>query len=254
MKRFLLILILIATLAELTDAQDLWKTRRYEVMGGIGMSQFFGDIGGYSQGENILGFKDFILSQTRFDINAGIKYRIIPSLKVKLGFTYGMLHASDAKGSNEGREFEAKTSFLEPMLTCEYAFIKSKRENSYLFSKGRTAPFSAILESLDVYAFTGIGGLSYSVTGNDKLNAYGIVDGGFTAVIPIGIGVDMLAFPDFNFGIELCGRYSFSDYLDGYTSQYSKSNDVFYTFNVTFTYRIPTASNGLPSFLTKKRF
>lgn len=254
MKRFLFILLLFVILTELADAQDLWKKRRYEAIGGVGMSQFFGDIGGYSQGENVLGFKDFIFSQTRFDINAGIKYRIIPSLKVKLGFTYGMLHASDAKGSNEGRDFEATTSFMEPMLTCEYAFIKSKRENSYLFSKGRKAPFSSIMESLDVYAFTGIGGLSYSVKGNDKLNAYGIVDGGFTAVIPVGVGADLLAFPDFNFGVEICGRYSFSDYLDGYTSQYSKSNDVFYTFNVTFTYRIPTASNGLPSFLTKKRF
>jgi len=254
MKRCLFILILLVLAGQIADSQDLWKRRRYEAFGAVGMTQFFGDIGGYTQGENVLGFKDFIFSQTRFDINAGLKYRIIQSLNLKLGFTYGMLHASDQKGSNEGREFEATTTILEPMLTFEYIFIKSERDNSYIFSKGRRAPFSEILQSIDVYALTGIGGLSYSVKGNENLNNYGIVDGGFTAVIPLGVGANLLAFPDLNFGIELCGRYAFSDYLDGYTSQYSKSNDVFYTFNVTITYRIPTSANGLPLFLTKKRF
>lgn len=254
MKRSLFILILLVLAGQVADSQDLWKRRRYEAFGAVGMTQFFGDIGGFTQGENVLGFKDFIFSQTRFDINAALKYKIIPSISIKLGLTFGMLHASDQKGSNEGREYEAKTTFLEPMLTCEYAFIKSKRENSYLFEKGRRYSSGSLFESLDVYAFTGIGGLSYSVKGNEELVTRGIVDGGFTAVIPVGVGVNLLAFPDFNFGFELCGRYSFSDYLDGFTSQYSKSNDVFYTFNVTFTYKIPTASNGLPYFLSKKRF
>ncbi|MBE3095445.1 MAG: hypothetical protein IMZ52_10475 [Actinobacteria bacterium] len=31
-----------------------------------------------------------------------------------------------------------------------------------------------------------------------------------------------------DFGVELGGRYSFSDNLDGYTSQYSSSNGVYY--------------------------
>ena len=54
--------------------------------------------------------------------------------------------------------------------------------------------------------------------------------------------------PDFNFGVEIGGRYTTTDYLDGYSSQYSKSNDVYYFLNVTVTYKMKTGKNGLPSF------
>ena len=77
---------------------------------------------------------------------------------------------------------------------------------------------------------------------------------GFTAVIPVGIGVNLLFKPEYNLGVELGGRYSFSDYLEGYTSQYSSSNDVYYFLNVTFTYKITTNAKGWPFFLSKSRF
>lgn len=255
MKRYLLVIIFLVAAGQVIDAQELWKRKRYEVVAAIGTSQFFGDIGGFSKSENILGLKDIILKQTRFNIHGGLKYRIIPPVSVKLGLNFGMLHATDKKGSNEGREMEAKTTFFEPALTCEYAFIKSNRENSYLFSKGRKMPFKSVLSSVDLYAFAGIGGVSYSVKGNDDLESSpNFTDGGFTAVIPAGIGANLLVTPDYNLGIEIGGRYAFSDFLDGYTSQYSKSNDVYYLFNVTFTYKIRTSSNGLPAFLSRKRF
>ncbi len=54
--------------------------------------------------------------------------------------------------------------------------------------------------------------------------------------------------PNFNFGLELGGRYAFTDYLDGYTSQFSKANDVYYFLNFTITYKLKTGPHGLPSF------
>ena len=69
---------------------------------------------------------------------------------------------------------------------------------------------------------------------------------GFAAVIPVGLGTTLIYSPDINFGVEFGGRYSFSDYLDGYTSQYSSSNDVYYFFNFTFTYKLKTGPKGLP--------
>ena len=68
---------------------------------------------------------------------------------------------------------------------------------------------------------------------------------GFTAIIPFGVGAKLAFDPNILFGIELTGRYAFSDYLDGYTSQWSERNDVYHTFSVTFNYRIKTARNGL---------
>ena len=254
MKRYLTALFLFCVFFNLASGQQLFRTKRMEAVGGLGTSQFFGDIGGFSQNKNILGFKDIIFHQTRFNIEGALKYRILENVDVRLGLSFGMFHAIDTKGSNEGRGFEAKTTYFEPAVTGEYFFIKSKNENSYLFMKGRKQKLQSVMQKIDVYAFTGIGGLSYNVKPNAALAAKNIQKSGFTAVIPVGIGANLLMFPDYNFGVEIAGRYTFSDYLDGYTSQYSKSNDVCYTLTFTFTYKIPTLRNGMPRFLSKRRF
>ncbi|TAL67425.1 MAG: hypothetical protein EPN88_07515 [Bacteroidetes bacterium] len=248
MKRSLLIILLFCFFHQLTEAQQIWKMRRYEAVAGFGPTLFFGDIGGFSKTKNILGIRDLSFLQTRFDLNFNVKYRITQDINARLSIAYGFLHASDSRGSNEARGFEAAISIFEPAIIGEYYFIKNKAEGSYLFNKGRNGDNNGFLGSLDFYAFTGIGGLSYSIKGNDKLLAHGIDPGGFTAVIPVGLGSTLVFSPDFNFGVEIGGRYSFSDNLDGYTSQYSSSKDVYYFFNFTITYKLKTGSNGLPSF------
>jgi hypothetical protein len=254
MKRSLVVIILFCIVSEISEAQ-LWKQRRFEAVAGLGTSQFFGDIGGYSKKENILGIKDFSFLQTRFNISAGAKYKILNELNVRLNLTYGLLHATDKGGSNEARGMEASTSIFEPIVLGEYYFIRSKLGSSYLFNSGKGgSSFKNFFSALELYAFTGIGGLSYNVKGNDKLVAAGLQNSGFTAVIPVGIGVNLLFKPEYNLGVELGGRYSFSDYLEGYTSQYSSSNDVYYFFSVTFTYKVRTNAAGVPLFLTKRRF
>lgn len=247
MKRFFLALILFCFIVSFADAQ-IWKLKRYEAVLGIGPSFFFGDIGGYSRSKNILGFKDLSLHQTRFNLNANFKYRLTQEFNVRLSLTTGAFHATDVRGSNENRNFEASTLFIEPALLGEFYFVKNKAENSWLFTK-RQSGFIGILKSLDLYVFTGIGGIGYSVSGNTKFEAKGIAPGGFSAVIPGGIGGTLVFSPNINFGFEYAGRYSFSDRLDGYDPpQYSTSNDVYYFFNFTITYKLKTGAHGLPSF------
>lgn len=255
MKRSALIFFLFCLIYTITEGQSqgqLWKMRRYEASAGFGPTQFFGDIGGFSKTKNILGLRDLSFLQTRFDLNVNFKYRITQDINMRLSGTFGFLHASDTRGSNESRGYETAISIFEPALIGEYYFIKNKAENSYLFGKGRKSGIGGLLKSLDFYVFTGIGGLAYSGNPNDKLKAKQTLDdiksAGFTAVIPVGVGTTLVYSPDFNFGVELGGRYPFSDNLDGYTSQYSSSNDVYYFFNFTVTYKLKTGANGLPSF------
>jgi hypothetical protein len=252
MRHSLPVLTLLCLIIAINEGEahgQLWKMRRYEAAAGLGPSFFFGDIGGFSKNSNVLGIRDMCFLQTRFNLNINFKYRLTQDFNLRLSTTFGFLHASDARGSNEGRDFEAAISIFEPAIIGEYYFIKNKSENSYLFGKGRGSGIRGLLSSLDFYAFSGIGGLSYSIRGNDKLvTASGFEPGGFTAVIPVGIGSTLVYSPDFNFGVELGGRYTFSDNLDGYTSQYSSSNDVYYFLNFTVTYKLKTGANGLPSF------
>jgi hypothetical protein len=223
--------------------------RRYEVSGGIGPTFFFGDVGGYSHGENVLGIKDMTFLQTRVNADISLRYRIIQTVSARLSFSGGLLKATDERGSNEGRDFEASTTFFEPALLGEYYFIKNKSENSYKFVSSGKRFLSTLLSSLDIYVFTGIGGMKYTVSGNDALESNpAFKSGGFTAVIPAGVGANMVYSPNFNFGLELGGRYALSDYLDGYTSQYSSRNDVYYFLNFVVTYKLKTGKNGFPSF------
>ena len=255
MKRTVVVIILFCFVTLISMSQELWKRTRVEAVAGIGTTQFFGDIGGFSKSENILGFKDISFLQTRFNLNAGLKYKIIKDLNLRLSLTGGMFHASDKRGSNETRGMDARVSIFEPLILGEYYFIKSKLGDSYLFSAGKGRKSGSFFSALEFYTFTGFGGLSYNVKGNDVLTAHpNFKESGFTAVIPVGVGINLLFKPEYNLGLEIGGRYSFSDYLEGYTSQYSSSNDVYYFLNVTFTYKIRTNAKGVPLFLSKSRF
>jgi hypothetical protein len=249
MKRFFLLIILMVTLFQVTKAQ-LWKLKRIEFTGGLGTTTFFGDVGGYSHGINWAGLKDITFLQTRFNVNFSVKYRITQDVNLRLSLTYGMLRATDQRGSNEGRNFDATTTIFEPAVIGEYYFIRNSAENSYLFNKGRAKDIIDLLESLDFYIFGGIGGLSYSVAANEVLlNNRLFEPGGFGAVVPMGLGGAFSAFPSMSLGAELGFRYSFSDNLDGYSNpQYSSTNDVYYFFNLTVTYRLKIRKNVFPSF------
>ncbi len=250
MKRLFLFSMVVLLCAPYSGAQ-LWKMKRYEATAGLGTSQFYGDVGGYTIGENILGLKDITFKQTRFSVNGSFRYFVYDNIAARISFSYVMLHATDERGSNEGRGYEAVTSLFEPALIGEYYFVRNRERNSFLFqtyrgrSRNRVKDF---FRSVDVYALTGFGGAGFRVHPNDALDARNMPTSGFTAIIPLGIGAKVAFDPNILFGVELTGRYAFSDYLDGYTSDWSTRNDVYHTFSLTFNYRIRTARNGLPAF------
>lgn len=235
---------------------QLWKMKRYEATAGLGTSQFYGDVGGYTLGENALGIRDFTFKQTRFNVNGSFRYFFTDAIAARLSFSYLMLHATDERGSNPDRGYEATTSVWEPALIGEYYFVRNRERNSFLFQtyRGRSRNrLKDFFRSIDVYALTGVGGAGFNVKGNDLLeekwmNTPELETSGFAAVIPIGVGAKLAFDPNILFGVELTGRYAFTDFLDGYTSQWSERNDIYHTFSVTFNYRIKTARNGLPSF------
>jgi hypothetical protein len=227
---------------------QLWNMRRYEAVLGVGPSFLFSDIGGFSRSENILGIRDLSFLQARFNVNGNFKYRITQDINIRLNLTYALLNANDKRGSNEERAYNVTTSIFEPAVLCEYYIIKNKAENSYIFISGKGPVLSELFKLLDFYVFTGFGGVSYKVRASDELLDLGLPTSGFSPVIPAGLGATLIYTPNINFGIEIGGRYAFTDYLDGYTSQYSKANDVYYFLSFAFTYKLKTGPTGLPSF------
>jgi hypothetical protein len=238
MKKILLILIISIILSPAVSAQ-IWKTHRIEAGGGIGTTQFFGDIGGFSKGKNMLGLKDFSFRQTRFSLNVYAKYRILSNVTARVNLAFGSLYATDERGSNESRGYAAKTTFLEPSVIGEYYILRNAGDNSFLMLKGRSFAFQSLLTMLDCYAFTGIGGISYNVSPNSAFAESIKKTKGFSPLIPLGIGVNLNYSSSLSFGVETGARFVFSDNVEGYTSQYSKSNDMYFLLNINVIYKMP---------------
>ena len=83
---------------------------------------------------------------------------------------------------------------------------------------------------------------------NETLSEHGLDPKRIYGVVPLGVGGNISAYPNLKFGLELGFRYAFTDNLDGYTSQFSSANDVYYFFNLAVTYRLKIKKGIMPSF------
>jgi hypothetical protein len=234
--------------AKSRTSNQMWQYRRWEMMFGLGTSQVYGDIGGFSKGENALGFKDFSFSKVRFSANAGMRYWLNPSFAARVNIGFAGLHASDSRGSNETRAFESSTILFEPSVIGEYNILSQKYESMYLFRRGNRKLFSSLLNTINIYAFAGVGGSVFTVDHNIEDPTRKTSTGGFAPVFPVGIGARMVYNSRISFGIEWSNRFALSDYIDGYTSPYSNHNDMYRFFNFTYCYKLRTGTHGGPSF------
>jgi hypothetical protein len=248
LMRNILIIIIVFYFVSYEGNAQLWKLKRIELSAEIGTTQYYGDIGGYSQGENAFGLKDFTFQNTGINIGTSLKYRILDDLSGRINLAFGSFHSTDSEGSNESRGFESSTLFFEPSIIGEYYFIRNAGDNSYSLLKGKGGTLNSFFSMLDFYAFAGIGALAYKVKPNDELASQVTQSTGFTAVIPGGVGLNLVYSRNFSFGLELGFRYSFSDNVDGYSSSYSRSNDVYHFLDLTFTYKIKTGQKGMKGF------
>lgn len=222
----------VSLLFSAADAQS-WKDQRYEIIGGVGATQFFGDIGGFTPGDNIAGFRDFSFKHTRLNVNAGLRYRILKDLTARGELAAGFFHSTDERGSNINRNFESRSLFLEPSITAEY-YILNRNNRGVYKNSGAGVPMSSLL---NLYVFTGMGALWYDVSPNASLAPRATRMNGCTPTIPLGIGTNLNFTNSINFGAELGRRFLFSDNVDGYSSRFSRFNDAYYFLNFVVSYK-----------------
>jgi len=245
MKKLLFLLIASLLLNLTVDAQA-WRMKRYEAVLGIGTTQYFGDIGGWSKDENILGLRDIDITQIRPGLYVGFRYKLHEDISLKLNFIYGYLHGDDADDANSSRNFKFYTSIFEPSIQVEYAFIKEKEAMSYLMMKG--IGMGQFHPSISAYTFLGLGGAFFKVTKKENLQNVDLEYTPIALVVPVGIGLKFGLNTHWSIGFDLGGRFTTSDYIDGYTSDYSKSKDVYFFGVFNMVYKIRTGSIGLPVF------
>jgi len=82
--------------------------------------------------------------------------------------------------------------------------------------------------SISAYAFLGLGGAFFKVTEKEDLQNVDLEYTPVALVIPVGIGLKFGLNTSWSIGFDMGGRFTTSDYIDGYTSEYSESKDAIY--------------------------
>ncbi len=241
-----------------------WKLERYEVHFGIGTTDIFGPIGGFPTTSNLYGLKDINIGNTGPSFYLAARYKLTPETAVKLNLIYGFGDGSDANSVNADRGYKYSTSIFETSVQYEYYFLKEERKYrpSNLFNRrGMINNYSLI----SFYGFLGAGGLFFNpkLTVNSTFYNYfnhptqrEFISGysKFTPVIPLGLGIKMSINKEWSAGFELGRRFTFTKYLEGINTIYTKSDDVYYFAVFHAIYKLETDRRGVPIIFSRRAY
>ena len=256
-KRIIPYIILVLICLPQTAESQKWKLRRYEGLFGVGFCNYFGDIGGAATEQNWFGLKDLSIKHTRPSFYLGARYKIRPEMAVKLNLMYGYVAGDDA-GSSHDRGYSFSSNVFEPSVQYEYSLIKEeqrKRSGAMYNKRGMMNNYSQI----SVYLYAGIGAVFYSPEVNEAVEAM-MSSRGYDSeysrggiLFPAGLGLKYVISQTWSIGAEFGVRLTLTDYLDGYTSPFSKRNDLYYFGHIHGIYRIKTSKEGLPVLFSRGR-
>ncbi|MFP3860187.1 MAG: DUF6089 family protein [Bacteroidales bacterium] len=226
-----------------------WKLQRAEITGGIGGVHYFGDIGGTAEENNWMGLKDIEIVNTRPNINIGGRYRLQEDMSIKANVVFGYLEGDDANSKNEARNYAFSSSVLEVSGQFEYSIIPEGTPVNFTIGNLRRGLKSSSA-TLNTYVFAGLGGVFFNVKPLDDLEDSDRFDDSqsMSLVIPLGAGIKYPLTNRMHIGFELGGRWTSTDYIDGFTSRFSKHNDIYYFTMLNVVFKIETLNRRLFKF------
>jgi hypothetical protein len=200
------------------QSQWLW-----DYGGGIGVSNYLGDIGGKEKTR-----RDFVadmkLAKTRWNGSAFVRYKWRPRVSLKAQFEYLRIEGDDKLSSNPGRRFRNfnfRNDIFDLAITGELFFYENNDlGNTYRYRNGFRA-----------YLFAGVGGFYTNPKTNyqgdwvalQPLATEGTQYKKIQANIPMGIGFYFTFNKRNRFGFEMNYRKTFTDYLDDISGNYPAS-------------------------------
>lgn len=240
MRRIIVILLIgLWILPNLADAQR-WKRFRRQFIGGVGVTNFLGDLGG---GNNVGrgGPLDLDFAATRPSLLIGYRHQVNSFFFVRSNLTWGILTGSDEfteEPARRGRNLSFRSGFLELNIMAEFYLIQNARGNLYRLRgvKGRSGL------NMDIYVFGGIGGMYFNPKAQYQgryvaLQPIGTEGQGlpgapkkysrFTFTIPYGIGIGKTLDRYWSVNVELTIRQTFTDYIDDVSGVYYGRADIY---------------------------
>ena len=217
-------LLIIPTLA----FSQKWKLSRSEYIYGIGIANYFGDIGGAEKAD-VSGFADIDLGSTRPGFAIGYRYKLYERVAVKANFTYANIQGSDVKSINAGRNYSFTTNMFELNSHIEYHITKEMHMVTYksMSMRGKLHKFNA---GVNLYVFAGVGGAYFKPKALDSFaeDSRYVGNKNLALVVPFGIGIKYPISSISYIGIEFGRRFMTSDYVDGFSPEASGAKDVYY--------------------------
>lgn len=236
-----IIFLFFVTAPVITFAQR-WKLSRSEYIYGIGVSNYFGDIGG-SEKADASGFADIDFANTRPTLSVGYRYKLYERVAIKAGLTYANIHGTDVKSVNEERNYSFTTNMFELTGHVEYHITEEKAVVSYksMSLRGKLKKFNA---GVNLYVFLGVGGAYFKPKALDdfaeseRFNQ----NKNMGLVVPFGIGLKYPLTSNSYIGLEFGRRFITSDYIDGFSPEASDAKDVYYFTVINVSYKIKKKS------------
>lgn len=250
MKSRVLYIVLILFLLPTMGFSQKWKLSREELMYGIGFTNYFGDIGG-SDNPDASSLSDFDVAYTRPGLSIAYRYRFLERFAAKGSLSYLNFHSSDVGSVNEGRNYSFSTNMFELYGHVEYHITPEKQVVQYskMALRGGLERLNA---AINVYAFAGLSVAYFKPKALDDFDGserfVGNKNLGLT--FPLGIGLKYPIGPTTFVGLEISGRFTTTDYIDGFKPEASKSNDLYYSTVIYVSHKIKRK----PKNLRKYRF
>jgi len=220
-----------------------WKMNRTEIFVGLPVNHYFGDIGNSPNTNPITSIKDFRFKVLRTGIGGGVSYKVNPLLAGQVSLNVGFLSNTDKGSYYNSRGYQFSTFFSEVAIKGLYYIIPESHQNYYYSIMDLRGGVKHLNKPFSLYIFAGVGGLFFNTSPNSKLSNRGAPEVNdnkyFSLVIPAGIGGKFEFYPRLQLGIEVGARYVTTDYLDAFSSAFSRHNDMYYTINFNVYYKIP---------------
>ena len=131
-KHVVIALLAVILLPNFADAQR-WKRFRRQVIGGVGVTNILGDLGGADQiGRDFL--YDLELQATRPSLLVGYRYQFNSFLFGRANVQWGVLRADDEytkEPFRQSRNLRVRTGYFELDVMAEFYLLQNARGNLY---------------------------------------------------------------------------------------------------------------------------
>ena len=220
---------------------NAWRNNRVELTGGIGASNFLGDLGGRDRVASKF-YLDMELVKTRYVAQFTYLYYIQRTIAIRPSFHFARVTGDDALTQEyyrHHRNLNFKSNLYEFSVTGEYQFIKEKQGNRYGIKSPTGRKLGLKGKGIGMYLTAGVGVVFFNpkrIGSGASLRKMGTEGQGLpaggqkykraTIVIPFGLGFRKALGPNSGLKFEFSHRYTFSDYLDDVSTNYYNNDAI----------------------------